>query len=145
MIINTKYFGEIEIDESKKITFAKGLPAFEEIKEYVLIDLPDNPVFHCLQSTKQSEVAFLVIQPWDFFHDYDIDIPQEDLEELEINKKEQVLIYNILTIPKDINNMTANLLGPIVINIENLKGKQVILPQEDYHTKHPLIEIKEEV
>lgn len=148
MIINTKYLGQIEIDDKKIITFPTGLPAFEKIKEYILLNLPENDTFFCLQSIQQPEIAFLLIHPWDFFPQYDIDIPQEDLEEINITQRQQVLLYNIVTIPDDSQKITANLMGPILINNENKLGKQVILHQENYHTKHPLIqniETKEEV
>lgn len=146
MKIHTKYFGMVEINPAKMITFSKGIPSFETVKEYTILDLSDNNTFHCLQSIKHPEIAFFLITPWDFFPDYDINISQEDLEDLNITKIEQVAIYNIVTIPQDPKKITANLLGPIVINRETLQAKQVILSQENYHTKHLLIsEEREEV
>ena len=145
MIINTKYLGKIQINPEKILSFPQGIPAFENQKEFVLIHLPDNPIFQCLQSTQDPEVAFLIISPWDFFPDYDIHIPQEELEGLDIQVPKQIGLYNIVTIPQDPNQMTANLMGPIVINLDTLKAKQVILHQENYHTKHLLFTKKEKV
>ncbi len=145
MVINTKYFGETEIDDSRIISFPNGLPAFEEIKEFVLLDLPGNSCFHCLQSIRHPEIAFLLIRPWSFFNDYDIELPRSELEELGITKQEQVAVYNIVTIPADAKKMTANLLGPIVINNETLVAKQVILHDSGYSTKHLLFPEREAV
>lgn len=145
MIINTKYLGKIQIDSNKILSFPQGIPAFEDQKEFILINLPDNPIFRCLQSTQDPEIAFLVISPWDFFPDYDIHISKEELKDLDIQRSEEVGLYNIVTIPQDSSKMTANLMGPIVINLNNLKGKQVILHQEIYHTKHLLFPEKERV
>lgn len=141
MRLKTKYFGEMTIDDSKIINFPEGIPGLEDEKEFIFIEIPENNTFYCLQSTQQEEVAFFLIKPWDFFPDYDIDIPPEELEELEIRTKEDLVLYNIITISNDYK-ITANLLGPIIINIETLKGKQMILHSEDYQTKHPLL-IKE--
>ena len=145
MKIQTKYFGETEIEESKILHFPVGLPAFEDIHDFIMIDLPDNPSFLCLQSTMKAGVAFLLIHPWDFFPDYDIDIPDDDLEELEIGRKEQVLVLATVTIPQDPDQMTANLLAPIIINTETMKGKQVVLHDSPYSEKHPLFPEREAV
>lgn len=139
MLIETKYFGKIEIDENKIITFPKGLPAFEDSKEFSLLTLPENNLYFCLQSIEHPEVAFFLIHPWDFFSEYDIHIPHDDLEELSIENKGQVQVYNIITIPQNPDNISANLLGPIVINRDVMKAKQIILHESEYHTKHPLL------
>ena len=86
-----------------------------------------------------------MIRPWDFFPDYDFVIPDQDLEELGITSHKQVLIYNIVTIPEDFRKMTANLMAPIVINSENLKGRQVILQKGNYQIRHPFYREKEVV
>ena len=139
MLIDTKYFGKTEIDEKQIINFPKGLPAFEDINEFSLLAFPENNLYFCLQSTKHPEVAFLLINPWDFFPKYDIRIPQDDLEELSIEKQGQVQVYCIITIPEDPNNISTNLLGPIVINRDVMRAKQIILHESEYHTKHPLL------
>lgn len=139
MIIDTKYFGQLEIVEDNIIIFPKGLPAFEHIREFVLLSFPDNDIYFCLQSVKQPEIAFILINPWDFFPEYNFHIPKDDLEELAIEKQEQVQVYNIITIPHDPKDMTANLMAPIVINTFNRRGKQIVLYESEYGTKHPLL------
>jgi flagellar assembly factor FliW len=139
LIIETKYFGKMEIDKNKNIYFPKGIPAFDHIREFVLLSFPDNDIYFCLQSVKKPEIAFILISPWDFFSDYDFRIPQDDLAELGIEKQEQVQVYNIITIPHDPKDMTANLMAPIVINTFNRRGKQIVLYESEYGTKHPLL------
>ena len=56
---------------------------------------------------------------------------------LGITSHKQVLIYNIVTIPEDFRKMTTDLMAPIVINSENLKGRQVILQKGNYRIRHP--------
>jgi flagellar assembly factor FliW len=145
LIIQTKYFGKMVINKNKIINFPDGLPAFRNQNKFVIIDLPDNHSFYCLQSVQEAETAFLMIRPWDFFPDYDFVIPDQDLEELGITSHKQVLIYNIVTIPEDFRKMTANLMAPIVINSENLKGRQVILQKGNYQIRHPFYREKEVV
>ncbi|MTI65739.1 MAG: flagellar assembly protein FliW [Firmicutes bacterium] len=136
MIINTKYLGEIDIKKERIIKFKKGLLGFENLKEYVILNLPNNEVFQCLQCIKDPEVAFIIINPFLFFKDYDIEVDNEELEKLKISDKNQLALYNIVTIPKDIKKMTANLLAPIVINVKNKLANQIVLENTNYKTKH---------
>ena len=139
MIIDTKYFGKVEINEEKIIYFPKGIPAFEKVKEYILLPFSENNIYYCLQSVKHPDIAFIVVQPWAFFTDYSVDITEEDLEELSIKKQEEVQVYNIVTIPHDPKEMTVNLMAPIIINTSNLRGKQIVMNESEYGTKHPLL------
>lgn len=145
MVLQTKFFGEIEIEKEKLISFPQGLPGFDNLKEFAIINLPDDSPFFCLQSVDSPEIAFLLIKPWDFFTDYDINIPDEDLADIGVEKIDQLLVYNILTVPEEMEKMTANLLGPIIINSEDLIGKQVILNDSRYTTKHLLFKQREVV
>lgn len=137
MKINTKNFGEIEIDEKDIINFPTGILAFEDQNEFTIIENKDkeNP-FHYLQSLRRSDLAFVIIDPFLFKKDYDINIPDSVVENLKINIPEDVKLYTIVTVPKDLKKMTANLSGPIVINTKNNMGKQIVLDDNRYSTKH---------
>ncbi|MCQ4923209.1 flagellar assembly protein FliW [Tissierella carlieri] len=137
MKIKTRNFGEIEIEKEKIIIFEEGIPAFEEEKEFIIIlnEDKENP-FHCLQSINNQDLSFIVINPFEIFSDYDILLPQTAINKLKIEKEEDINIYTIVVIPTDMKKMTTNLLGPIVINTKERLGKQVILDDERYTTKH---------
>lgn len=141
MEINTKYLGKVNIQESQIINFPKGILGFEDHREFVLLDIEGNPLFKFLQDIKYEQIGFVLINPWKFFKDYDIDLPDDKLENININPKENndMGIYNIVTLSKSLKNSTANLLAPIVINLEDKKGKQFVLNNSLYTTKHPLV------
>ncbi|MTI69501.1 MAG: flagellar assembly protein FliW [Firmicutes bacterium] len=136
MKINTKYLGEVEIEKEKIINFKKGLLGFETLKEYVILNIPNNEAFQCLQSIKDPKVVFIITNPFLFFKDYDIKIDDEELKKIKITNNKELLLYSIVTIPKDIKKMTANLLAPIVINIDKRIAKQIVLENTNYKTKH---------
>lgn len=142
MKIDTKIFGEIEVEEKSAVSFGDGMLGLEAFKKYVLISLPGNDKFFCLQSREDPALAFFLINPWDFFPSYELNIADEKLGELGISKPEQTSVYCILTVLGDIKDITANLLAPIVINIENNEGKQVVLDESKYKTKHRLFHDK---
>lgn len=125
----------MKIEKEKIIHFPEGIPAFEEEKEFVIILNHDSP-FSYLQSVKDKDLSFIIINPFEIFNDYDIIIPETARNRLKIEKQEDVMIYTIVVIPENIENTTTNLLGPIVINTREMLGKQVILDDERYSTKH---------
>lgn len=146
MKIETTNFGEIEISKDKIIFFQEGIPAFEDEKEFVIIlnEDEDNP-FHWLQSAKNPALSFIILNPFEIFSDYDILIPETAINKLKIEKEEDIVIYSMVVIPEDIKKMTTNLLGPIIINKRNLLGKQVILDDDRYNTKHFILNQDSEI
>ena len=82
MIIQTKYLGEVEISEEQILHFPKGVLGFENHYDFVILDIFENHHFKILQSLKHPEIAFFIINPWDFFNDYEVDIPDEELAKI---------------------------------------------------------------
>ena len=145
MKIDTKAFGIIEVDEKQKLIIPQGLFGFEEITEYVILNADHEP-FYWLQSIKEKDIAFILINPFLFRKDYEVNIANEELTEIDLTSPENALIYVIVTIPMDGTPMTANLQGPIIINNEKMKGMQAVLPDIKWKTKHDIIaELNEKV
>lgn len=138
MKLNTKYLGEVQIDEEKIIQFSKGLPGFPDEMTFIILDLPDNTVFQVLQSTTTSSLAFVITNPYLFYQDYSVQLNDELLQQLAIEKQEDVVIYTIVTLKQPFSESTINLRAPIVINAKTLKGKQYILNDGDYSSKASL-------
>lgn len=138
MKVNTKAFGLIEVDEKQKVSFPQGLFGFEDNKDYVLLDAEHQPFFW-LQSADEQEIAFILINPFLFRQDYEVNISNEELSEIGLNSPENALIFVIVTIPQDGKNMTANLQGPLIINRQNMTGMQAILSDTRWKTKHDII------
>ncbi|QXE00962.1 flagellar assembly protein FliW [Terribacillus sp. DMT04] len=137
MDIETKYFGNMNIDEKKVIRFENGLPGFYDEKAFALIDFPDNPVFQILQSVTAAHVAFVVTNPYHFHKDYEFDLSEQVKDELGISKVKQVKVLSILTLRDPFDQSTINLQAPLIINADVLKGQQVIV-SEDISPRTPL-------
>ncbi|WFA07924.1 flagellar assembly protein FliW [Tissierella sp. Yu-01] len=140
MNIETKYLGEVEINEEQIISFPNGLLGFENSKEFILLDVPNNPYFKFLQDIHNSYISFLLINPWDFFKDYDVELNDEELLKIDIesDKDNDMAIYSVVTLAQKFKESTSNLLAPIVINLLAKKGRQFILNDSKYTTKHKL-------
>lgn len=141
MILKTKHFGEIEINENAIITFESGLPGFETLKEFILIDNGDQTSpFKWLQCVNEPQVAFAVANPFMILTGYDIDIPEEAVAELDLKDAGDVLVYAIVVVPQDITKISMNLKAPIIINGINKKGAQIILDTGKYSVRHYILE-----
>ncbi|OIU69652.1 flagellar assembly protein FliW [Rossellomorea aquimaris] len=138
MIINTKYHGEIEIKEDSVLNFEQGIPGFNEEKKFVILPLQDNELFHILQSVTTSQLGFVMTDPFLFTKEYDFELDQGTVELLGFTSEKDVKVLTILTMRETLNESTANLQAPIIINLANNKAKQVILNDTSYQTKHPI-------
>ena len=138
MKVATKAYGLIDVNEHQKISFSTGLLGFESFKDYVLLDAERQP-FYWLQSLDVEQIAFVLINPFLFRPDYEMNIDNEELMPIGINDPGKALIFSIVTIPADGSPMTANLQGPLVINRDNRIGMQAILTDSRWKTKHDII------
>ncbi|MFS1517155.1 flagellar assembly protein FliW [Bacillus sp. SCS-151] len=145
MEINTKYHGTVNINNDDMITFANGIPGFLDEKEFVIIPFSQGTPFQILQSVCSKDVAFTLIEPFSYFQDYTFELDSRTLDQLNIILEENVAIYNIITVHEPFTNTTVNLQAPIVINAEKRVGKQVILTNTSYHTKHNLFTQKQKL
>lgn len=139
MKLNTKYHGVREYKEDEIIIFKKGLPGFENLNKFILFTVEENEIFNVLHSTENEEVGLVVISPFIVFKDYEFKLSDEKIKELKISSPEDVLVLNTVTLSSSIKNITTNLKAPIIINIKERLGEQIIVDNDKYEIKHPLV------
>ena len=127
MNIETKFLGEVEIQESEIITFENGLPGFPDNKNYILLGLDADLPIALLQSTEEASLGFVVAYPFAFKKDYAFDLSEEDKTELKLVDEKDVAVYTVLTLKENFPESTMNLLAPIVLNTKEKLGKQIVL------------------
>jgi flagellar assembly factor FliW len=138
--INTKPFGEIEVDERQIIDFPEGILGFDFIKKFIILDADSDSPFKWLQAYDEKDLAFVLIMPESFLPSYELVIPLTDYEAVNAKSADDLLIFAIVTIPDNPTNMTANLQGPIIINPEKKLGKQAISLSDRYTVRHNIME-----
>ena len=143
MKIQTKFHGEQEINKDDIIQFPYGIPGFLDEKKFYIFPLDGTDLF-VLQSVKTTEVAFIVTDPFALFPQYGFDLPDETIEKLEIQTEKDVVTFAILTLREPFKETTANLQAPLVINQTKKLGKQVILNQTPYQTRHKIMTPQEQ-
>jgi flagellar assembly factor FliW len=138
--VNTKPFGEIEVDERQVIDFPEGILGFDFIKKFIVLDADNESPFKWLQAYDEKDLAFVIIMPESFLPSYELVIPQIDYEAVNAKTVDDLLVFAIVTIPENPSNMTANLQGPIIINPETRVGKQAISLSDRYTVRHNIME-----
>lgn len=139
MLIKTRYFGEIKVQNQKVITFEEGLIGLEHLKKFTLIynnETESSGTINWLQSLDEPIVALPVLNPFHIMTDYNPIVNNEILQSLGELTPENTVVFLTLTVPKDITKMTTNLKAPIIINAETKKGCQVIAENSDYVIKY---------
>lgn len=141
MQVQTKPYGQIQVDERQKIYFPAGLLGFEKLKDYLLLDASQQP-FYWLQSLDVPELAFVMINPTIFRQNYIHGVLPSELEEIDLaaTDSENSLVFAIVTIPEEHLKMTANLQGPIIINRKERVGRQCISTNPNFKTQHYVLE-----
>lgn len=139
MVVNTSRFGEVEIDDSRVITFRNGLLGFPDHKEYVLIQTGEDSYFYWMQSLQAPDLAFVVTDPSHFVSSYRVPIRPEHMRDLGIGSLDEAQVFVVVN--KRGNVLTGNLQGPLIIHVNKLVGEQLVLSDRRFTTRAPLIEL----
>lgn len=116
-----------------------GLIGFPEFESYILIQhRPDSP-FYWLQAIDNGELAFVVVDPTVFEPSYNVPISKPILESLKAGSRDELSLFAIVTIPQGKpDEMTANLLGPVVLNTDAKLARQLVLDDRNYSHRSPI-------
>ena len=144
MKINTRVFGEVDIEEEKILTFEKGIIGFPELKRFTLlydVEKGTGAGIRFLQSLEEPEFAMPVMDPLLVKEDYNPYVDDELLAGLGDLQADDLLVLITVSVPSDLTKMTANLQGPFVINVKTRKACQVIVDGDEYPVKYPIYDI----
>lgn len=139
MMIQTSRFGGIEVDDQRFLNFPKGLLGFPDDREYALIQTGEDSAFYWMQAVHRPELAFVVCDPRLFVPDYRIAIKSEDLTQIGLGDTTGSQVFVIVNKVDDM--LTGNLQGPLVLNVATRVGKQLVLSDKKYSTRHPLMRL----
>lgn len=139
MMIHSTRLGEIEIQEDQIFRFPSGIPGFAGEKTFALLPYQDGSPFFILQSANDPDLAFILIEPFAFFADYEFELDDAVAGELTLDEQNKPGVYCIVTIPQNIAEMTANLMAPIIVNQASHNAIQIVLEKSIYTTKHRLL------
>lgn len=139
MQIQTSRFGTIDIADDKLLVIEGGLIGFPDLERFVLLEHRPGSPLHWLQSVDDPSMAFVVANPLSFFPDYTVDVNENEIDSLAIENVDSVALLAILTVRSGGRDVTANLVGPLLVNADNLRGRQLVLDRPDLSTRHVVV------
>lgn len=138
-MIQTSRFGQLEVDEDRLMTFGEGILGFPEQKKYALVQTGHGSGFYWLQSIDAPDVAFVLCDPRLFVTDYQVPVKLEELKGIELTDVDHAQVFVIVNKVGDL--LTGNFQGPLVVNVSNRQGRQLVLSDKRYSTRHPLMRV----
>ena len=143
MRVETRLFGEIDIEDKKIITFPGGLIGFPDLKKFTIIydeDKPGKNGIIWFQSLDEPQFAMPVMEPNQVVDDYNPTVNDELLRPIGELTEENLYVLVSVTVPKVITKMSVNLKGPIVINTDTLLASQIVV-EDEQQVRFPIYEI----
>ena len=144
MKADSRIFGKIEIEDDKIITLEKGMIGFPNLNHFALIyDEEKEKKYNSimwLQSMDDADIAFPVMMPHMVKEDYNPNVSEEMIAPLGELTPENTYILVTVTVPKKVEEFSVNLKAPVVINMDNRKGVQLIV-EDDYPVKYKVYDV----
>lgn len=125
-------------NESQVFHFEQGIPGFEHLRQFELMDLEGKIPLKIMKAV-EDDISLFLANPFFIYPDYEWDLSNSAKQELSIQSEADIEVWSIITVPTDPTLATINLMAPIVLNVRNKVGKQIILHDENYSSRAPLI------
>ncbi|MFO7736103.1 MAG: flagellar assembly protein FliW [bacterium] len=135
MKVKTSRFVELDVPREKIIHMPLAVVGFQESYNYFILDHSEDSPFKWMQSADEPDLAFVIIDPYTFKPDYDIEVTEDDLVPIQTNSVDEIVIATLVSIHGDPRMMTANLLAPLLVNYKKMLGMQTVLNNSDYSTR----------
>lgn len=137
-MIDSTLLGPLTVPETQVFNFDQGLFGFPEAHDFALVPARAEGMFW-LQSAEFEALTFLLIDPFRFVDGYTLDLGPQDLGPLTPGDASKILVLAILTLPPTQEEpATANLQGPLALNLEVGRGRQVVLQDSPFGIRHPV-------
>jgi flagellar assembly factor FliW len=130
---------QVEIDDASVFEFRPGLLGFEKLIRYAVVPEDDSPV-EWLQSLDDPGLAFAMIEPFLFYPEFGFEITDGDGEALGLREPGDAVVRCLLTLNGSVEDITANLLAPIVMNRATGIARQIVLQDGNLSTRFPLFQ-----
>ncbi|HYC33565.1 MAG TPA: flagellar assembly protein FliW [Gemmatimonadales bacterium] len=129
--IPSRLFGPIRVSPDAFITFPDGLPGFAGERRFILLPAAPEGLFW-LQSVDEGRLAFLLVDPFLAFPGYSLDLPDLPGDGV------PPLVLVVATLPRaESEECTANLQAPVLLDLGQRTGRQLILADGRHSPRHP--------
>jgi flagellar assembly factor FliW len=112
--LQSSRFGEIQVPAEAVIDFPSGLIGLGG-RKFALLARTEESAFSWLHSMDDPELAVPVTNPWRFFGDYEVDLPDEEVERIGITEADNPSVYVTVRAAAALEDFCANLCAPILV------------------------------
>lgn len=133
--VKSSRFGELEVADSSIIYIPSGLIGFPRYNKFVMFE--HKPPFSWLHSIEDENLAFVVVDGFEFGKEYDVKPPIND-KDCDFKADDEFALLVVVTVRSDPRMTTVNLKAPVFVNMRNRHGVQVIIDDARFSTRHPL-------
>ena len=137
-IVNSQ-LGELTINNDAIIHFDNGIIGFENLKNYTIVEIEETEPFIWFVAIDEPEVSFPILKYQYAYPDYEINLQNKNYMDLQLTHSDTFHIFFIITVNEIKEQVTANLKGPLILNLKNNLGIQIISPNEDYVINYPVL------
>jgi flagellar assembly factor FliW len=125
-------------EEPPPLVFATGVPGFPDAHRFTLGALDEAGTVYALRCLDDPGLRFIAVPPIRFFPDYRPELPDDVVAELHLRSADDAVVLLIVTCTDSLDDATANLLAPVVINVRTRDAAQVVLNGSDFPLRAPL-------
>ncbi len=138
-VLKSIRFGEISYNPQDIVGFEEGIPGFEGLKRFLLIESQDFAPMRFFQSVDDPNISFPLLPPQTVSSGYQLEIPSKQRRQLGLHSPEEAAVLCVVTIDEDPNCSTINLFAPVVINPAQRKACQIMQFGSQYPVDAPLL------
>lgn len=124
-------------------TFPEGILGFEQIKEYIFILNGKVKPFLFMQAMDKPDLCFVSVETFLVCPEFHITLPDSCVSALELESPSDALILSLVTVRQRVEEITANLMSPVVINMKRKKGRQVVVERSEFPVRYKVWEALE--
>jgi flagellar assembly factor FliW len=136
-VVASDVLGPLTVGRAELLKFPNGLYGFPECRTWVLVPTKREGLFW-LQSADHAPLAFLLVDPFTHFPGYAVDLSPAELARVGTTEASEIVVLAVVTVgSRDGSPPTANLQGPVVLNMRARHGFQIVLSVEGYGVREP--------
>jgi flagellar assembly factor FliW len=136
VVVASDVLGPLTVGHAELLHFPQGLYGFPECHNWVLVPTKRDGLYW-LQSAEHSPLAFLLVDPFTHFPGYAVDLSSADLVRVGTSEPSEIVVLAVVTVGSQGAPPTANLQGPVVLNLRARHGFQIVMSVEGYGVREP--------
>lgn len=136
--LNLPRFGDCSYDNAEVLEFPWGLPGFPNSHRWLALNIEAQSTYIWLQSLDNLSVALPTLDPWMVFEEYDPKLPPYAIAALDIRDANEFAVLCVVVATTNAQEMTMNLMAPIIINLRARRARQVMLENSNYSIREPI-------